>query len=275
MPDIENLLNIEDEVTQVLSDLGVNEKLNEMDDFMNQNDLKVQITNENAVVTGLVTYTCTVKDKNNTALPNKVVEWYKGTTLIGIDATDSNGVSTFSHRVTEADIYDVHAIVRGTHAGDDIRMFVKDKNNIFTHNVWSGGDYLNSVQGFVPSYSECISVSNEWCVNGNQSIKLNNTKTRDITCRIYNIPASMGDTVSFNIHILNRNDHNITAQVIQNNSGGGQSQAAVQVPSSENEQSITVTKNIDQDITDVMVQISGITPDDIVFIDDLSFIISP
>ena len=66
MPDIENLLNIEDEVTQVLSDLGVNEKLNEMDDFMNQNDLKVQITNENAVVTGLVTYTCTVKDKNNT-----------------------------------------------------------------------------------------------------------------------------------------------------------------------------------------------------------------
>ena len=114
MPDIENLLNIEDEVTQVLSDLGVNEKLNEMDDFMNQNDLKVQITNENAVVTGLVTYTCTVKDKNNTALANKVVEWYKGTTLIGIDATDSNGVSTFSHRVTEADIYICSKIVKGT-----------------------------------------------------------------------------------------------------------------------------------------------------------------
>ena len=146
MPDIENLLNIEDEVTQVLSDLGVNEKLNEMDDFMNQNDLKVQITNENAVVTGLVTYTCTVKDKNNTALANKVVEWYKGTTLIGIDATDSNGVSTFSHRVTEADIYDVHAIVRGTHAGDDIRMFVKDKNNLYSYNIWSGTDLNKSIQ---------------------------------------------------------------------------------------------------------------------------------
>ena len=130
MPDIENLLNIETEVTQVLSDLGVNEKLAEMDDFMNQNDLKVSITNENAVVTGLVTYTCTVKDKNNNNLQGRVVEWYKGTTLLGIDATDSNGVSTFSHRVTEADIYDVHAVVRGTHAGDDIRMFVKDKDNI-------------------------------------------------------------------------------------------------------------------------------------------------
>ena len=153
MPDIENLLNIEDEVTQVLSDLGVNEKLAEMDDFMNQNDLKVQITNENAVVTGLVTYTCTVKDKNNTALANKVVEWYKGTTLIGIDATDSNGVSTFSHRVTEADIYDVHAIVRGTHAGDDIRMFVKDKNNLVNHNIWSGTDYLKNTSGIVTSPS--------------------------------------------------------------------------------------------------------------------------
>ena len=84
----------------------------------------------------------------------------------------------------------------------------------------------------------------------------------------------MGDTVSFNLHVLNRNDHNITAQVIQNNSEGGQSQSAVQIPYSENEQSITVTKNIDQEITDVQIQISGITPDDIVFIDDLSFIVS-
>ena len=40
----------------------------------------------------------------------------------------------------------------------------------------------------------------------------------------------MGDTVSFNLHVLNRNNHNITAQVIQNNSGGGQSQSAVQIP---------------------------------------------
>ena len=174
MPDIENLLNIEDEVTQVLSDLGVNEKLNEMDDFMNQNDLKVQITNENAVVTGLVTYTCTVKDKNNTALANKVVEWYKGTTLIGIDATDSNGVSTFSHRVTEADIYDVHAIVRGTHAGDDIRMFVKDKNNIISHNNWSGTDYLKNISIISIGSKLTAESSTDYNVNGERSYKLTN-----------------------------------------------------------------------------------------------------
>ena len=176
MPDIENLLNIEDEVTKVLSDLGVNEKLNEMDDFMNQNDLKVQITNENAVVTGLVTYTCTVKDKNNTALPNKVVEWYKGTTLIGIDATDSNGVSTFSHRVTEADIYDVHAIVRGTHAGDDIRMFVKDNSNLIeSYNVWSGTDYSKNTNDYQRGAGATIESSNEYCSIGDHSLKITRT----------------------------------------------------------------------------------------------------
>ena len=200
MPDIENLLNIEDEVTQVLSDLGVNEKLNEMDDFMNQNDLKVQITNENAVVTGLVTYTCTVKDKNNTALANKVVEWYKGTTLIGIDATDSNGVSTFSHRVTEADIYDVHAIVRGTHAGDDIRMFVKDKNNLYSYNIWSGTDLNKSIQyqtEYTTGRDITVTSSNEYSNTGDYSIKLiSNENSAWVRFKLQEISQYVGKTLT-------------------------------------------------------------------------------
>lgn len=172
MPDLETLLNIEDEVTQVLSDLGVTTKLNEMDDFMNQNELKVQITNENTAVTGLVTYTCTVKDKNNTALANRVVEWYKGTTLLGSDATDSNGISTFKHQVSTPDIYDLHAIVKGTHAGDDIRMFVKDKNNIFSFNQWSCGEQLQNVSYFSHSTNANIEVTGEYAVLGNNSLKM-------------------------------------------------------------------------------------------------------
>lgn len=170
MPDLENLLNIEDEVTQVLSDLGVTAKLEEVDDFMNQNDLKVSITNEsNAATTGLVTYTCTVKDNDNTALPNRVVEWYKGTTLLGLDATDSNGISTFSHRVTEADIYDVHAVVRGTHAGDDIRMFVKEKRNLFSHDVWCMGD--RNTPNLEIGATILTEFSDDWSIKGNTSLK--------------------------------------------------------------------------------------------------------
>ena len=186
LPDLENLLNIETEVTQVLSDLGVNEKLAEMDDFMNQNELKVEITNENAVTTGLVTYTCTVKDKNNNLLSGRVVEWYKGTTLIGVDATDNNGVSTFSHRVSEADIYDVHAVVRGTHAGDDIRMFVKDKNNILSMNLWSGGAYLHNITDIYNNTSREVSVSNDWSSKGDESFLWESTSTVTDLFRITN-----------------------------------------------------------------------------------------
>lgn len=232
MPDIENLLNIEDEVTQVLSDLGVNEKLNEMDDFMNQNDLKVQITNENAVVTGLVTYTCTVKDKNNTALANKVVEWYKGTTLIGIDATDSNGVSTFSHRVTEADIYDVHAIVRGTHAGDDIRMFVKDKDNLYSINLWSGGELNNSLNPSEYVTNGSFVISEIWSNKGNKSIKLNGNWIR-FPISITSEDVGKTATVKAKVFVPNET---VTCHLMLNDS----SASSVVVPSSELDRVATV-----------------------------------
>lgn len=168
----ETLLNIETEVSQVLSDLGVTTKLNEMDDFMNQNDLKVQITNENNVTTGLVTYTCTVKDKDNNALANRVVEWYKGTTLLGLDATNSSGISTFSHRASEADIYDLHAVVKGTHAGDDIRMFVKGASNILSHNIWSCGEYSQTLPTLTKTNNTTVELSGEYSNLGNNSLKI-------------------------------------------------------------------------------------------------------
>ena len=154
---IETLLSVETEVTNVLNDLEIFEKLSEMDDFMNQNELKVEITNGNTVETGVVTYTCTVKDKNNNALPNKVVEWYEGTTLVGLNATDSNGVSTFSRQVTTASIFDVNAVVRGTSAGDDIRMYIKDKGNLLSYNIWSGGDLNKTIAS--SEYTHVSSIS--------------------------------------------------------------------------------------------------------------------
>ena len=226
MPDLENLLNIEDEVTQVLSDLGVTAKLDEMDDFMNQNDLKVSITNEsNAATTGLVTYTCTVKDKDNTALANRVVEWYKGTTLLGLDATDSNGISTFNHKVTEADIFDVHAVVRGTHAGDDIRMFVKDKSNILSDNLWSGGNYSHNTSGIFGNMSEYVTVSSDWSSIGNESFLVNFTSTDIDLIRVSNSSSNLdaGDYVlkmdilnlgpSFNIQFFNGTNNHTTISI--------------------------------------------------------------
>lgn len=201
----ETLLNIEDEVTQILSDLGVTTKLNEMDDFMNQNELKVQITNENAMVTGLVTYTCTVKDKDNSALANRIVEWYKGTTLVGLHATDSNGIATFSHRVAEADIYDVHALVRGTNAGDDIRMFVKDKDNILTHTQWSCGEFSNTVPGFNHVRAE-LSLNSDWCSKGDVSLKAVNLQNQNDGYIYITLNAEEYDAYTFNCKINNQGE---------------------------------------------------------------------
>lgn len=254
MPELETLLSIEDEVNAVLNDLGIPEKLSEMDDFMNQNDLKVSITNENAVVTGLVTYTCTVKDKDNNSLPNKVVEWYKGTTLLGMDATDSNGISTFSHRVTEADIYDVHAVVRGTHAGDDIRMFVKDKNNLIPVNLWSGSDFLGNVtnEGQTEGFGNfaCsiglnrLSSSSDWVSNGNRSVKydsnsesnyceyhcheFDNTKNHTASIVVFSPSA----TVQLQLIAIDLNDrsNDITKSVTANNT---ECEVSVSINSSE------------------------------------------
>ena len=252
MPDeLETLFDLEEEVTQVLSDLGVNEKLAEMDDFMNQNELKVNITNENATVTGLVTYTCTVKDKDNNALSNRVVEWYKGTTLLGLDATDSNGISTFSHRVTEADIYDVHAVVRGTHAGDDIRMFVKDKNNLLPFNQWSAGDIDSNFQPYVNVKFNTIR-TNEWSSNGNYSIKLVTNETEGNIWRITYAYTENGTLITAKAKIFAPNIP-LRIYLLGDSEGAHTYSSSVNVPVADEPQEIELSFNLEQLIDTVII----------------------
>ena len=119
-----------------------------------------------------------------------------------------------------------------------------------------------------------ITPSNEWSVTGNQSIKLINNRTEDIYCRIKNEVVSEDDNITFKFHVLNRNNHKIYAQIIQVNSEGAQTQVILDIPHSENEQCIIISKDIDQPINYIFCQVSGINTNDIVFIDDLSLTIS-
>ncbi len=243
MPEYETLVNIEDEVTQIISDLGLIAKIEEMEDFMNQNDLKVQITNEsNAANTGLVTYACTVKDKNNNTLANRVVEWYKGTTLLGLDATDSNGISTFNHRVGEAEVYDVHAVVRGTHAGDDIRMFVKDKGNILSTNVWSAGEYSNDTTGFYSSQNRTLTVSPDWCSIGDKSLLVVGT---DVSATDL-VRLSAGTYESGN-YVLKMDVYNIGDDVVVILFNGSTNSQRVTVPQSDEVTPIELTLTADNE----------------------------
>lgn len=266
MPDIETLLNIETEVTQILSDLGVISKLNEMDDFMNQNDVKVSITNENAVPTGLVTYTCTVKDKNNNALENRVVEWYEGTTLVGMDATNSSGVSTFSKHVTTASIYDVHAIVKGTHAGDDIRMFVKDKNNRASYNLWSGGDYSHNTNG-ASLHVVTGEVINDMSTNGDCCIHIVKP-AESSNAYLYVTPtlteADIGKTLTFTADIYTPNN-SVAIKVKSESFSGTTVPANTEFETVSASKTITTTTdvhgyiNLDQDNDDCYIDNVKIT----------------
>lgn len=53
--------------------------------------------------------------------------------------------------------------------------FVKDKDNSLSYNIWSGTDYLHNVNGFVKGAGISYESSNEWCVNGNYSLKATNS----------------------------------------------------------------------------------------------------
>ena len=53
-------------------------------------------------------------------------------------------------------------------------LYVKDKNNLASHNLWSGGEYTNTTSGLTLSAAQGI-VSNEWATNHNASFKITNT----------------------------------------------------------------------------------------------------
>lgn len=52
---------------------------------------------------------------------------------------------------------------------------VKDKNNLLSHALWSGGDYSNNLNEIVLTDEE-LSISSEWKYNGDFSLKFVSTK---------------------------------------------------------------------------------------------------
>ena len=137
----ETLLNIETEVNQILSELNLNERLQEMEDYMNQNEFIVSITTEvTTLAAGVVNFAANVKNKDGQNVPNKIVEFYQDNIFLGYATTNSNGNAIYYERIPEGAIFDLSAIVKGTHSGDSKRFFVKRADNRFSDNVWSGGD---------------------------------------------------------------------------------------------------------------------------------------
>lgn len=124
----------------------------------------------NAIVTDeVVSLIASVLNTNNNPCINIPVVFKQGNTVLGTAYTDCNGDATITYTWADSDIFNVTAQVEQS-LSEDITMFVKDKNNLWNHNVWSGTDYTHNTNDFTKN--ENLTSSTEWSYNGKRSLKL-------------------------------------------------------------------------------------------------------
>ena len=85
---------------------------------------------------------------------------------------------------------------------DDLTMFVKDKNNLFSHNVWSAGEINNSLSQF-DTYNITATITEEYSFIGHSSIKItpNFTKEGYINVGGNNLFNEKGKTVILTVDV--------------------------------------------------------------------------
>lgn len=109
---------------------------------------------------------------------------------------------------------------------------MKDKNNVLTYNQWSGTDYLNNTTEFIRSSGNVlIELSNEWSVNGENSLKITKLLTSSywIQARYYStiineeltgkltIKTKQSNVRIYLVEILNSSFINSNSVTIPNN----------------------------------------------------------
>lgn len=135
---------------------------------------------------------------------------------------------------------------------DDLTMFVKDKENLLPFNVWSGTEYLKNTNNF--TYTNLtINSSKEWSSKGEYSLQI--TASLDSYARvefINNIPTLKDETYVGSIDIFNNSKNNIALRFVENITGITQD---VSIPSSNSMQTISITRTILSDSTDLRFQL--------------------
>jgi len=220
----------------------------------------------NAVVTDeVVSLIASVLNTNNNPCINIPVVFTQGNTVLGTAYTDCNGDATMTYTWADSDIFNVTAQV-GQSLSEDITMFVKDKNNLLTHNQWTGTDVTHDTTGFTP-FNSTIESSISYSSNGNRSLKVTveNTGYKDV--RLYPPSTlSTGITVICSVKILNPNGR-VYVRIYENNDQF----SVVDVPVSREWQLITVTQTLTSELQQLNVASSS-TPNEY-YVDDISLVI--
>ena len=163
-------------------------------------NLYAQILKDDTVQTGR-TDTVTFKLTDGTVLGTSKVNTGTTTGLVV-----PNSIYLSLGNALESDIYYCYAEV--TIAGSVIKsniftLFVKENQNRINHNLWSGTDYENNLNGTV-AYSGKLNVepSNNWSDIGETSIRYESTKDEYQGITLYKNYVNTGEVATANITIL-------------------------------------------------------------------------
>ena len=139
-------------------------------------------------------------------------------------------------------------LLRGTWI---ILKFVKDKNNLLIHNLWTCGDYLKNTMG-IRGFNEglTIDLSNDYKSNGEYSFKYTTSlnQYQGVAFEPTTLPVNT-NKVTVTLTVLNLTGGNMEVRLTENGAN-----KTITVPQSETSQEITIEK----DVTTTSIQITFI-----------------
>ena len=217
-------------------------------------DIELSVATNAVVTDDEVTYSATVTDIDGDLVPGVYVEFFEDEEIIGTGITNQSGVASYTKVYTESTICDVKAKI-GTEEGD-ITMFVKDKNNLFNNNLWTGGEINNTItlntdyiKGAAVDSTRDITISNEHAYNGYKSIRITSLEEAGswVRFRITATSSMVDKTITVKARIL-LPEGEILSHLLLNSSVKSQ----IKVYSNPNEfTEITLTTTILEDTTTI------------------------
>lgn len=151
---------------------------------------------------------------------------------------------------------------------DDLTMFVKDTDNLFSYNIFSGSDYLKNVSDVTCKQEGQKTVSStEWSFTGERSFKLTR-ESENYVWTLFPIYNFNGTTISCSLKVYCPNGScDMWLVEVKNNEV---KRSSVRVPSGNTVRTIELTRNLEFENPEYIgIRVNLISLGDIVFVDNL------
>ena len=129
--------------------------------------------------------------------------------------------------------------------------YVKDKNNLVNHNIWSGTDYLKNTSGIVTSPTITKSSTTEWSSNSERSLKLEGSVESYAAASLEELTGlEIGAELTATVSVLNNHSSNAQLRFMELE---GNEFNSVEIPSSSDVQEISISRTKSTDSATVQL----------------------